>query len=293
MIEKLKEFGIEFKQNVDLKNFCTMRCSANAKLIVFPKNIAQTRKVVRLCHLFDQKFFVLGEGSNLVFLDNDFVFIKLDTLNKVKIRENCLICGSGAKLAEICTKAKDFGLSGLEGLFGIPASVGGACVMNARAFGYEIGSRVDFVKCITSEGKIVTYSKDQCNFAYKQSIFQNSNLVIVQVGLRLKMGDPKLIWKRMQNFLDKRMKTQPVGFSAGCVFKNCHCTVAGKAIDNAGFGGFRFKNFEVSKKHCNFILNNGKGKGKDLKILIEKIKRKVYNNCKIRLEEEVIFVGER
>ena len=97
----------------------------------------------------------------------------------------------------------------------------------------------------------------------------------------------------MENYLKRRNATQPVGFSAGCIFKNCHCTVAGRAIDNLGFGGFKFKNFTVSKKHCNFILNNGKGNGKDLKILIEKIKRKVYNKSKIKLEEEVIFVGEK
>ena len=97
----------------------------------------------------------------------------------------------------------------------------------------------------------------------------------------------------MKKVLEKRLKSQPAGFSAGCIFKNCHCTISGKAIDRAGLGGLKFKNFEISKKHCNFILNNGKGKGRDLKILIEKIKRKVYNKFKIKLEEEVIFVGEK
>lgn len=293
MIEKLKENNIDFKQNVNLKDFCTIRCDEKGDLVTFPKNIIETQKVIKLCHLFDRDYFVLGEGSNLVFLENSYVFIKLGSLNNVKIKGNLLFCGPGAKLSTICEKAKNSGLSGLEGLFGIPASAGGACVMNARAFGCDIASHILYVKCLTSQGKIVKYTKDQCNFAYKQSIFQNSNLVIVEICFSLEKGKKELIEKRMNNYLSRRLKTQPTGFSAGCIFKNCHCTVAGKAIDCAGLGGFRYKNFTVSKKHCNFILNSGKGKGKDLKILIEKIKRKVYNKSKIKLEEEVIFVGEK
>ena len=292
MTLELQKNNIEFIENANLKDFCTIKCDEKAKLIVFPKNTAQIKKVISICKLFDKQFFVLGAGSNLVFLENDYVFIKLSKLNQVKMSKNSVICGAGASLIDVCEKCQNFGLSGLEGLYGIPATVGGACVMNARAFGCEIADRISFVKCLTSDGKIVKYTKNQCNFAYKQSIFQNSNLIIFEVWFSLKEKNKEIIATKMQNFLNKRLKTQPVGFSAGCIFKNCHCVIAGKAIERLGFGGFKFRNFEVSKKHCNFILNSGNGKGKDLKILIEKIKRKMYNKRKIKLETEVIFVGE-
>lgn len=294
MIEFLEKNKIEYVKNANLANFSTMRCKENAKLIVFPKNEKEIKQTICACNLFDEKYFILGAGSNLIFLKNNFVFISTQKLNKISIRGEFLTCGSGSKLNDVCFAAKAKNLSGVEGLFGIPASVGGAAVMNARAFGFETGKKVFYVKCITSSGKVVKYTKNQCNFAYKQSIFQNSNLCIVEICFKLKKVKEKTtIEQKMNNFLERRTKSQPKGFSAGCIFKNCHCVVAGKAIDCCGLGGYRFRNFEVSKKHCNFILNNGKGKGKDAKILIEKIKRKVYNKKRINLEEEVIFVGEK
>ena len=294
MIKNLEKNGIEYIQNANLADYSTMKCSERGKLVVFPKNIKQLKIVLKLCRLYDERFFVLGAGSNLIFLKNDFVFISTKFLSRVKIKNNFLTCGSGDLLGEVCQVAKNNNLSGLEGLFGIPASVGGAVCMNARAFGCEIGKNVFSVKCLTSDGKIVNFTKNQCNFAYKQSIFQNSNLIIVEICLKLKkVGSKMSIENKMKNYLNKRLQTQPQGFSSGCIFKNCHCTIAGKAIDCCGLGGFKFRNFEISKKHCNFILNNGKGKGKDAKILIEKIKRKVYNKKRIQLEEEVVFVGEK
>lgn len=292
MIEQLKKYNIEFLENVSLSSYCTMKAHAQAKLIVFPQSISQLRKVVILCKKHNKKYFVLGAGSNLVFFNSNFVFIKLKNFNKIKKEGNKLICQAGATLNEICHKARGFGLGGIEGLYFIPAQIGGACVMNARAYGCEMADLVQEVKCVSSSGNVVTFSKEQCDFDYKQSIFQNNKFIILEVTLKLKPKNAISVAKKMEKIKNQRLFSQPKGFSAGCVFKNPKNCSAGKIIMECGLCGKKCGRFFISEKHGNFILNKGGGKPKHLAKLIEKIRRKVYNKKGIILEREIIFVKD-
>lgn len=292
MIEFLNKNQIEFEQNTSLEKYCTMKIQANTRLIVFPKTVAQLKKVVLFCKKENEKYFILGAGSNLAFFNSNYVFIKLKNFNKIRREKNFLIAQSGAILNEVCRQARAHGLGGMEGLYFIPAQIGGACVMNARAFGCELADVIYQVKALSSAGKVVIFSKEQCDFAYKQSIFQNNKFIILEVKLKLKPKKELLIAKKMEKVKEKRLSSQPKGYSAGCVFKNPPGLSAGKIIMSLGLCGKRRGKFYVSEKHGNFILHKGGGNPKDLAKLIEIIKKTVYNKKGIILEREIIFVKD-
>jgi UDP-N-acetylmuramate dehydrogenase len=233
----------------------------------------------------------LGSGSNVLADDGEhhYVIVSLKELKSDPIFERERVSVSaGYSLPRLCIDAARQGLSGIEGLNGIPGTVGGALWMNAGAFGQEIGTVVETVR-VARGGRVVDIPGSEVHWNYRHTSFREGELLL-GATLRLQHDDLETIRKRMEAAKDKRMSTQPHGArSAGCFFKNPPDSIGtGKMIDELGLKGSRRGGAVVSPKHANFIVTEGEdAKASDALELAEEIRAQVKREHGIDLEYEV------
>lgn len=261
--------NIEKKRNVLLKNYCTFKIGGKAKIIYFPKN---NDELIELLNK-KNKLFILGNGSNILFPDSRFEtpIICTKKLNKMFVQGDCVFCEAGASLFELCMFCQKHGLSGFEKLYGIPATVGGAIVMNAGAFGEEICSKLKSFK-IFKNGKI-TEKKDFC-YAYRKGPVEDDEILLSAI-FKLKKEKKSKILNEMMEIFQKRKTLQPYNYpSAGSVFKRGENFLPAKLIDEWGLKGLKVGGACVSDKHAGFIINIKNASSNDVKKLIEEIEKK-------------------
>ena len=240
--------------------------------------------------------FVLGKGSNIAFSDKEYKGYVLNPqfqyINKTQ-DDYILKVGSGTYLPDLSRYLKESKLGGGEFLLGIPGSLGGALKMNAGSYGYEIATNVVEINCFDlKEKKLVTLDKNSINYRYRHSENLHDKVILSAI-LKFEKEDPKLIAQKMSKFNKKRKKSQPPGiYNAGSVFKNSDSYFAGELIDSAGLKGYSIDNVSVSTKHANFFIAKKGAKATSLYNLVQYVKEKVYDKYKVRLEEEIQFIGE-
>ena len=258
--------------------------------IVFPANRDDLKVLLEFLAKEEIKYRILGNGSNLLVSDQGVseLVIKLKKLDQVEIKGQSVRASAGVKLPVLARKTGIAALSGLEFAAGIPASVGGAIVMNAGAYGGNMAQVLKRVETITADGKEKSYTTQDFNFSYRESYFKDSDEVIVGAEFALTKANKEEIKEKMEEFLAKRKASQPLSLpNAGCIFKNPKDDSAGRLIDIAGGKGMKVGDAMVSKKHANFIVNTGSATASDVLELIEKVKDLVYNHSGVKLEEEV------
>lgn len=285
----------ETKVNVSLKDYCSIKIGGVGKFVCFPKSVRQVKRVINLLNSYNIQYYILGNGTNIVFEDAGYsgVLISLKKLKRIIIKGNKLSAYAGASLFYINQLCAKCGLSGLEFSYGIPGTVGGAVTMNAGCFGGEIKDVVSYV-WVLHNGKIKKLTSSDMHFGYRNSIVLSSNMVVLKVQFKLKQKPEALILEKMQGNMQKRLSTQPYGtLNAGSIFKKTKNESAGKYIDKLGLKGGIIGDIQISTKHANFFINLGNGSSKDLHLLIDQTKEKVYNIFSESLEQEVIFVGDK
>ncbi len=253
-------------QNVSLKNYNTFKIGGNAKYF------AETDCAEEIIDLLEkyEKVFILGNGSNVLFSDDGFDGLVLKVGKK--------------SLHSVIQEAANNNLGGIEKLEGIPASIGGAIYMNAGAHGQQIS---DCIKTVTSikNGKIITRTKQECQFEYRNSIFKKSgeSEVILSAEFDFIPMDKEVINKNRKEVLKWRKEKQPLNFpNAGSIFKNptppsgtpllnspfsilnSKFPSAGALIESCGLKGFSIGDAQVSEQHANFIINRGNATAKDV-----------------------------
>ena len=280
--------------NEKVSNYTTYKVGGKVRAICYPKGEEELIKLVKLLKERKIKYFVLGNGSNVLFSDNlyDGIIIKLDNFNKIKIENNIIEVGAGYPLIKLSNDAMRHSLVGLEFAAGIPGTVGGAIFMNAGAYGEEMSNIVTSVRILKSDGKIIELNNQEMQFSYRTSVLQK-NLEDICLGatLQLNYGDKEEIEQIMTERRKKRRETQPLTFpSAGSVFRNPEGMYAGKLIEDMGMKGYSVGKAMVSDKHANFIINTGNAKASDIKKIIDIIKQKALNkyNLKLRVEQRLI-----
>ncbi len=236
---------------------------------------------------------ILGNGTNVLVSDKGYngliiCTVKLSDIFFVRDEVHAM---AGASLNKLIRFARDHRLSGLEALAGIPATVGGAVVMNAGAFGYNISDKITTVETLY-DGKIKKYYKDDCKFIYRGSKFLGKKEVVVSANFFLKERDREIINAGIKSFTDLRSSIQPIGRSCGSVFKNPKPEAAGRLIDKAGLKGLRIGGASVSECHGNFITTTNNATSTDVYQLISVVKARVKNQFGIDLKEEVEYIGE-
>lgn len=241
---------------------------------------------------------VMGEGSNIIARDGKLPLLLL-SLAPVKgpqvVQDQgdtvLLRVPGGMRLPALIAHAANLGLSGLEGLCGIPGSVGGAVCMNAGSFGVEMGPLVRSALLFSPQWGLTERSADNFSFSYRHCSLEEHPgwFLVCAVTLALKKGNRDEIRARMREIYMRKQQQQPVtAWSAGCVFKNPHpAAPAGRLLDEAGLRGFRLGDMSFSATHANFLVNEGNGSSAQAMELIALAKDKVRASSGYELELEV------
>ncbi|MGN1317472.1 MAG: UDP-N-acetylmuramate dehydrogenase [Lachnospirales bacterium] len=273
----------------------TFRIGGNADIFVMPKNEDEILDSIKIAKENNLPYYIIGNGSNILVKDNGFrgVIIQLfKNFNKIETNKNIIKAQSGALLSAVAKTALNHSLTGMECLSGIPGTIGGAACMNAGAYGGEMKDIVTEVRAICND-KIVTLNNEQCGFGYRTSNIMRNKMIVLEVTLSLKLGNPENIKEKMKELMDKRNEKQPVEFpSAGSTFKRPEGYFAGKLIDDCGLRGYSVGQAQVSPKHCGFVVNNGGATATEVIELMKNVAETVYDKFGVKLEPEVRIIGE-
>jgi UDP-N-acetylmuramate dehydrogenase len=244
--------------------------------------------------------FVLGAGSNLLAGDGplELALVRVDDCpgpERVERDGEAIIirCGAGARLPGLLGWAQKAGFTGLEGMTGIPGTVGGAVAMNAGSYGVEIGDLVTRVRVWSPSGGLTWLDRNRCIFDYRHfsPVQMPGKCLIWEVELALRESDPKAVRRAMHDVYEKKKAAQPVtARTAGCVFKNPPDESAGRLLDKAGLKGVRLGHMAFSEMHANFLVNLGGGKAADALELMDMGRKRVKEQFDITLEPEVIVL---
>ena len=280
---------MKIEKNISLKRYTTIRIGGNAKVIYFPENTNDLKKLENI--FIKSNTLIIGNGSNIVFSDNGY---RNDLICLKRLKKSLSIIGSkniyasaGTSCARLAKYAYNNHISGFEFLHGIPGTIGGSLKMNAGAFGSEIWDLVEFVTVINSKGKLVKLSKKDFRVSYRKVDMKRHKAFI---DVYFKFNKNKKFDKKLLNSLmNKRTSTQPINhWSSGCIFNNPNGKVsASKIIDQAELTISRIGGIYVSKKHCNYFINDGTGTCKNLEDLIMAIKKDILKQYNIKIEREV------
>lgn len=285
-----KEKGILYKKNEPLVQYTTLRIGGEAAMVVFPQE-ENIREILEIIKNEGLSYYVVGGGSNLLVSDRGFkgVIVNTKKMDSIRLERYTLTVGAGVMLGRVLAFLVKQGLSGMEGLIGIPGTVGGAVFCNAGSFGYEIKDCLEEIELIDEALSIKKLKKSEINFRYRNSGL-SENVIIKTVKFVLKEERENILGK-MKEFLIKKRETQPIReHSAGCVFKNPEGTSAGFLIDKAGLKGARVGDIIVSKVHANYFINIGKGKAADFLKLMGMVKERVFKIFSVELRPEIRFL---
>lgn len=239
---------------------------------------------------------LIGNGSNLLVRDKGIrgLVIKLSNLfSSITVDGNVMTFGSGISLAMASKKAASLSLSGMEFAVGIPGTIGGAVYMNAGAYDGEMAKVVTSVRVMDREGKISELKASELAFAYRHTALQNSGLIVTSVTCVLQPDEADAIAAKMADFSQRRISKQPLELpSAGSMFKRPPGYFAGTLIDQTGLKGYTVGGAQVSTKHAGFVVNVGGATAQDVLQLISDVQSKVFAAHGVRLEPEVLVLGE-
>jgi UDP-N-acetylmuramate dehydrogenase len=284
--------GVRAERGKRFAELTSLRVGGAVDWVVSPRTEEQAAALVGQLAEQGIAWRPLGSGSNVLADDgaHHYVILSLKELKAAPVFEGQRVSiSAGYSLPRLCVDAARRGLAGIEGLHGIPGTVGGALWMNAGAYGQEIGTVVETVR-VARGGRVVSIPGAEVKWNYRHTSFQDGELLL-GATLSLHPDDPKEISSRMQKAKDQRMATQPHGArSAGCFFKNAPASPigTGKMIDDLGMKGTRRGGAVVSPKHANFIVTEGEDvKAADAMALAEEIRGRVKQEHGIDLEYEV------
>lgn len=290
--------------NRELAELTWLRVGGPARALFQPADRADLCAFLKA---YEGEVFAMGVGSNLIVRDGglDAVVIRLGRgFNGFEVEGNRVICGPALLDAHAARKAADAGLD-LTFLRTIPGAIGGAVVMNAGCYGSYMADVFVEAEVVLRSGEVVTLSRDDLQFAYRQSQLPQG-AVITKVVMEAPEGDPAALHARMEEQLAKRDATQPTkDRTAGSTFRNpagfsstgraddSHELKAWKVIDDAGLRGATRGGAQMSEKHPNFLINTGGATAADLEDLGEDVRKKVFEHSGIELHWEVLRIGNR
>ncbi len=286
----LKGYKGKIAADVPLADLTWYRLGGNARWMASPADSEELADLVRRARNSSVPLKVLGEGANVLIRDDGFdgVVVRLDSgaFNQISFDGDEVCVGAGCGLMPLSRACSDRGLSGLEGMAGIPGSVGGAICMNAGGRHGEFGDVVERVRVIDSDGASGELGRDDLRFGYRSSNIGGS--VVVSVVLRLTPCDPQRSSRRFRELWARKKATQPINErSAGCVFKNPAQGSAGELIDRCGLKGIACGGARVSDRHANFIVTDPGATSSDVLTLIDRVRDVVRERAGIDLELEI------
>ncbi|MGV8145526.1 MAG: UDP-N-acetylmuramate dehydrogenase [Alkaliphilus sp.] len=298
---KHRDFFLEFMDNntilIDesMKKHTSIRIGGAASILLIVKSVREIQKTIKHCYDNKIPYFIMGNGSNLLVSDKGIskVVIKIaNSFDDVKIEGNKITAEAGVLLSKISNIALEGELSGLEFAGGIPGTLGGAITMNAGAYGGEMKDVVVSCKVMDEFANIFELTNQELQMAYRTSVIQKKNLIVLEVTMQLESSDYDLIKALTDDINLKRTTKQPLSLpSAGSIFKRPPGLYAGKLIQDSGLRGYKIGGAQVSELHCGFIVNRGGATSKDVSDLILHIQSTVREKYEVELNTEIKMIG--
>ena len=295
VVAALPELGVELVRGASLAELTSLAIGGTTDML----RIRERRHLPQLLDLLDGEEIphrLLGGGSNLLVPDSElpWVVLQLGGLDPpVRLEGNFADVDAAADLGRTVTYCARQNLGGLEGLIGVPGTVGGALRMNAGAYGTQIGSFVREIEVYrASPRRIEALHGEEIRFDYRHTSFAAGDIMLA-VKLELPSKPYPEIVEGIRICNQKRRASQPLNQkSAGCIFKNPPGASAGRMIDALGLKGHRIGEAMVSDRHANFFINTGRATCAEMRQLVEFVRARVREEHGVELEEEVIFWKE-
>jgi UDP-N-acetylmuramate dehydrogenase len=290
----------QIRYAVSMSDYTSFRVGGRVDYLAFPSDIQDLQKILGWCKQRGVRYFVLGNGTNLLVRDGGVRgmaislsrgFLRLEEVGGGP-EENLILAEAGGPLGKLVEFSSEKGLAGMEFAAGIPGTVGGAIFMNAGAFKEEMKGVLHAVRLMDPEGNIAEKGKNQLRFSYR-SLEVEKGAVILGAQFRLRRENGQKVKAKVEENIRWRRAKQPWDLpSAGSVFKNPVQGPAGRFVEEAGLKGSHIGDAQVSEQHANFIVNRGKARARDILALVEIIRKKVFKEKGVWLETEIQVVGE-
>lgn len=289
-VEKIINFldknEIEYHRNFDVSGLSSIRLGETQSLVIFPSNVKSFVKLLSFFYGLKIQYIVAGNLSNILFVQNLNLPVVLTTKmsDEFEVDGNFVTVPAGAMLTKVCDYVRKLGLSGFEGLVGIPATVGGAIKNNAGAFGYQISDTLFSVE-VFYQGKVICLKRNEIRFDHHFSDLKG--FVILRATFLFENKKEYDIIKLYNEFTFKRNATQPGGFSLGSIYKKVNGKSAGFYIERSGLKGMRVSGLVVSSKHSNFFINDKNGSVNDFLRLSATVESAVLKQFGVTLIPEI------
>ena len=293
---------LRITENADMAEHCSFKAGGHAAALIEVSDIEQLRGLLKYITENDIKHLMLGNGTNTLFDDGVYegLVIKLDDesedfnfFNVIEEGDGLVEVGAAMSLTAASRAAAEPNkLSGMEGLSGIPGSVGGAVFMNAGAYGYEMKDILVSAHAVSPDGKDEKdFMLEEIAPGYRRSAFMDNGYIITSAVLKLNRDELSEIKARMADFTERRVTKQPLRYpSAGSTFKRPEGYFAGKLIEDAGLKGLTVGGAQVSQLHAGFVINTGGATATDILELIALVQDTVWDKSGVRLEPEVRII---
>jgi len=293
-----KKFGDNLRKNVNLSNYSWFNLGGAAEFLFKPENKNQLIEFLKEIKNENIKITVLGAGSNTLIRDNivkgaviklgsNFSYTKL-------INKNTIEVGAATLDRKLANYAKDNNIANFEFLSCIPGSIGGAITMNSGCYGNDISKILQSIQVIDKKDLIVKeIKKENINFLYRGTNLTD-DLIIISAKFQGVINNKNKIEKKQSGFIERKKMSQPSQIkTCGSTFKNINKDKkAWMLIKESGCENLKVGDAVISQKHCNFFVNKGNAKSKDIETLIKKVKKKVYEKTGVNLQLEIKIIGE-
>ena len=277
---------------VETASISSLGCGGILKKAIYPQSVRELSEAVNTYR--EEKFIILGGLTNTVVLEDfDGIAVFSDLFRGVSVCGNFITAKAGEPLSHICGIAQYSGLGGMENLFGIPGTIGGAVSGNSGCFGTEIFDIVDSVKVFKLDtGETEELTRDEIAYGYRYCNLRKDKDFIVSVKLSLFPTNCMAVAQKMANARTLRRENQPGGKCLGSFFKQYNGISAGYFIEKSGLKGYNLNGIKVNEKHANFFINES-GNAEDFVKLGEYVRKTVYEKTGVKLEREVNIIGKQ
>lgn len=295
MINELILYG-DVQEHATLKNLNTYHIGGTAEYLITPNSIKDLISILKILKDNNIKYFILGNGSNIVLNSREFkgAVIHLSKLNGIEVHPDMemIYAEAGIMLPKLVSEMVNNSLTGLEFASGIPGTVGGGIYGNAGAYNACLMDYVSSVTVLDENYDIKVLEHEDIEYSYRTTSFkEDKKYIIVAAKFFLKKGDKQGSLEIIENRRQRRVESQPLEFpSAGSVFRNPEGDFAGRLIESCGLKGYHIGDAEVSLKHANFIVNKGKATSEDVYKLINYVHKVVLDKTNVDLVIEQEFI---
>lgn len=279
------------KQNVPLSQLTTFQNQGELPTVCIFDDMKELSEYVD----GNDNFFVLGKGSNTVINpDPDFPpIVQISSTYKQPVLEGTILeVGAGVTVNQLMSVSKTEGITGLEFMAGVPASVGGMVAMNFGCWGTEVADILISAEVMKEDGSIHQMLGTELQFSYRNSLFQHEPFLVLSAKFTVGKEDPQIVRERIHSNIQTRLASQPLrDMTFGSTFRNPSGLYAGKLLDDYGFKGFRLGPVMFSEKHANFMVNLGGATYDDVVRLMQRVESEIRGKRGLSLSAEVMLVS--